>query len=123
MAALTTHAAPAIAERLVGELAHWRHEAGFLCRTYRTGSWRVSLMVVNTIGHLAEAAWHHPDLEVSFPAVTVKLQTHDAGGITDRDFELAAKIEAVVRWRPGAESAALTGPPKDDARFRYLDDD
>ena len=79
MAALTTHAAPAIAERLVGELAHWRHEAGFLCRTYRTGSWR--------------------------------------------DFELAAKIEAVVRWRPGAESAALTGPPKDDARFRYLDDD
>ena len=57
-------------------------------------------MVVNAIGHLCEAAWHHPDLLVSYPSVTVRLNTHDAGGVTEKDMELAQKIEEVVMWRP-----------------------
>jgi 4a-hydroxytetrahydrobiopterin dehydratase len=75
-------------------------------------------MVVNTVGHLAEAAWHHPDLTVSYAFVIVKLMNHAAKGITDKDFELAAKIEEVVMWQPGADSA-LEGTP-DDQRFKYV---
>ena len=59
------------------------------------------MMAVNTVGHLAEAAWHHPDLTVSYAWFEVRLTTHDAKGITDKDFELAKKIEEVIGWRPG----------------------
>ena len=59
-------------------------------------------MVVNTVGHLAEAAWHHPDLTVSYAFVTVKLMNHAAKGVTEKDFALARKIEEVLMWRPGA---------------------
>jgi 4a-hydroxytetrahydrobiopterin dehydratase len=52
----------------------------------------------------------------------VKLMTHDAKGITDKDFELAAKIEEVVGWRPGPNSA-LEGTPQGDARFAYIKPD
>ena len=48
-------------------------------------------MVINTIGHLAEAAWHHPDISASYAFVIVKLQNHAAKGITDKDFLLAKK--------------------------------
>jgi len=77
-------------------------------------------MVVNTIGHLAEAAWHHPDLTVSYAFVTVKLCTHSAKGITDKDWELAKKIEDVIQWQPGKENGALEGTPNEDARFKYI---
>ena len=75
-------------------------------------------VVVNTVGHLAEAAWHHPDLNVSYAFVTVKLMNHSAKGITEKDFELAKMIEATVLWKPAAD-AALEGTP-DDPRFKYL---
>ena len=77
-------------------------------------------MVVNTVGHLAEAAWHHPDLTVSYAFVNVKLMNHAAKGVTEKDFELAAKIEEVVMWQPRVNSdSALEGTP-DDQRFKYL---
>ncbi|MFK7966360.1 MAG: 4a-hydroxytetrahydrobiopterin dehydratase [Burkholderiaceae bacterium] len=120
MAQYKTYTEAEIVNRLTGKLQHWRLENGHICRRYQTDAWKTSLMVVNTIGHLAEAAWHHPDLEVSFPAVVVKLQTHDAGGITDLDFELAIQIEQVVQWQPGAAEGALPGPPGDNPQFRYL---
>ena len=67
-------------------------------------------MLVNAIGYYAEAAYHHPDLSVTWGRVTVKLSTHSAGGITDKDFALARQIEDVVLWRPAA-GGALTGTP------------
>jgi 4a-hydroxytetrahydrobiopterin dehydratase len=104
--------------RLAAELPGWTFEGGWIRRKYKTSGWKATLMVVNTVGHLAEAAWHHPDLAVSYAFVIVKLMTHDAKGITDKDFELARRIEEVVAWRPGADSA-LTGTP-DDPRFTYI---
>ena len=104
--------------RLLEELPMWHLEDGWIRRKYKTGSWKGTLMVVNAVGHLAEAAWHHPDLTVSYAFVTVKLMNHAAKGITEKDFELAAKIEEMVMWRPGAGSA-LEGTP-DDPRFKYL---
>ena len=77
-------------------------------------------MVINTVGHLAEAAWHHPDLTASYAWVEVRLQNHAAKGITDKDFELAKKIEEVVLWQPGKEGGALEGTPTDQ-RFAYID--
>ena len=79
-------------------------------------------MVVNAIGHLAEAAWHHPDIALSWDRVEVALSTHDAGGISDRDFELARKIEDFIDWRPARDGGALEGTP-DDPRFAYLSHD
>ena len=107
-----------ITTKLAAELPNWYLEDGWIRRKFKTGGWKATLMVVNTVGHLAEAAWHHPDLTVSYAFVTVKLMNHAARGVTDKDFELAAKIEEVVMWRPAA-GAALTGTP-DDPRFKYL---
>jgi len=109
-----------IKERLARELPHWYFEDGWIRRKYKTEGWKGTLMVVNTVGHLAEAAWHHPDLTVSYAFVIVKLMSHDAKGITDRDFELAQKIEQVIQWQPGKERGSLTGTPNDDQRFRYI---
>jgi 4a-hydroxytetrahydrobiopterin dehydratase len=110
-----------ITERLAAELPHWTYEDGWIRRKYKTGGWKATLMVVNTVGHLAEAAWHHPDLNVSYAFVTVKLMNHAAKGVTDKDFALARKIEEVVQWQPGKEeNAVLEGTPNDDPRFKYL---
>ena len=59
------------------------------------------LMAVNMVGHLAEAAFHHPDLTVSYAFVIVKLMNHAPKGTTNKDFELAHKIEEVIQWQPG----------------------
>ena len=76
-------------------------------------------MVVNTVGHLAEAAWHHPDLTVSYAFVVVKLTNHAAKGVTNKDFALANKIEQVIQWNPGQSEPDLEGVP-DDQRFAYI---
>ena len=68
-------------------------------------------MLVSTIGYVAEAAWHHPDLSVGYAKVTVKLQTHRVRAVTYNDVELAARIQEVVLWTPSGESA-LDGFPK-----------
>ncbi len=109
-----------ITRRLADELPQWRLEDGWIRRTYRTQGWKGTLMVINTIGHLAEAAWHHPDLTASYAWVEVRLQTHTAKGITDKDFQLAKKIEEVVMWQPSKEGSALEGTPQDDQRFAYV---
>jgi len=109
-----------IVAKLKEELPHWRYENGWIRRKYKTHSWKSTLMVINTIGHLAEAAWHHPDLKASYAWVEVLLQNHAAKGITDKDFELAKKIESVVQWQPGKETGSLEGTPQTDQRFAYV---
>lgn len=106
--------------RLKDELPNWTYEKGWIRRKYKTSGWKATLMVVNTVGHLAEAAWHHPDMTVSYAFVIVKLVNHAAKGVTDKDFELAKKIEEVIQWQPASEEgSALEGTP-DDPRFKYM---
>ena len=88
----------------------WYLEDGWLRRKYNTDGWPTTLMLVNAVGFLCEAAWHHADLAVTWGKVWVKLKTHSAGGITDKDFALARKIEEVVLWRP-EPGGPLTGTP------------
>jgi len=115
-----------IQTKLARELPNWFYEDGWIRRKYKTSGWKATMMVVNTVGHLAEAAWHHPDLTVSYAFVIVKLCTHSAKGVTDKDFELAAKIEEVIQWQPAKVASAkglvsaLEGTPNEDPRFKYI---
>ena len=104
---------------LEDELPHWYLDNGWIRRKYKTSGWKSTLMIVNTVGHLAEAGFHHPDMSMSYAFVIVKLMNHAAKGITDKDFELAKKIEEVVMWQPGLDEGALVGTP-DDPRFKYI---
>ena len=108
-----------ITQRLQEQLPAWYLENGWIRRKYKTSGWKGTLMVVNTVGHLAEAAFHHPDLAVSYAFVVVKLMTHSAKGVTNKDFELALMVEQVVMWQPGKAGGALEGTPN-DPRFKYI---
>jgi 4a-hydroxytetrahydrobiopterin dehydratase len=115
-----TYSEEEIKARLEAELPHWYYEDGWIRRKYKTAGWKGTLMVVNAVGHLAEAAFHHPDLTVSYAFVIVKLMNHAAKGVTNKDFELAKKIEEIILWQPGKEEgSALEGTP-DDPRFKYI---
>jgi len=114
-----TYSDEEVQARLESELPKWYLEDGWIRRKYKTSGWKGTLMVVNTVGHLAEAAFHHPDLTVSYAFVIVKLKNHAAKGITDKDFALASKIEDVIQWQPGKEDGPLEGTP-DDQRFAYI---
>ena len=114
-----TYSEDEIKARLAEELPHWYLEKGWIRRKYKTSGWKATLMVVNTIGHLAEAAFHHPDLSVSYAFVIVKLMNHAAKGVTDKDFVLAQKIEDIIQWQPGKDQGPLEGTP-DDPRFKYI---
>jgi 4a-hydroxytetrahydrobiopterin dehydratase len=91
-------------------LTGWYLEDGWLRRKYNTDGWPSTLMAVNAVGYVCEAAYHHADLAVTWGKLWVKLQNHAAGGITDKDFEVARRIEDTVLWRP-ADDSALEGNP------------
>jgi 4a-hydroxytetrahydrobiopterin dehydratase len=92
-------------------LAEWYMEDGWLRRKLTTDGWPTTLMLTNAIGYLCEAAYHHADLSITWGKLWVKLMTHSAGGITDKDFALARKIDEVVLWRPAADSPFEGGTP------------
>jgi 4a-hydroxytetrahydrobiopterin dehydratase len=91
-------------------LADWYLEDGWLRRKFNTDGWPTTLMLTNAIGFLCEAAWHHADLSVTWGKLWVKLKTHSAGGITDRDFALARQIDQFALWRP-EPGGPLEGTP------------
>jgi 4a-hydroxytetrahydrobiopterin dehydratase len=91
-------------------LEGWYLEDGWLRRKFNTDGWPTTLMLVNAVGFLCEAAWHHADLAVTWGKVWVKLKTHSAGGVTDKDFALARKIEDLALWRPEPDGP-LEGTP------------
>ena len=101
------------------DLDDWTYDGKWIRKTYKTSSWKGTLMVVNTIVHLAEAAWHHPDLVVSYAFVEVKLMNHGQKGITQLDFDLAKKMDEVILWNPKDSDSSLEGTP-DDPKFAYV---
>ena len=88
----------------------WYLDDGWLRRKYNTDGWPSTLMAVNAIGFVCEAAYHHADLAVTWGKLWVKLRNHAAGGITDKDFAVARQIEDTVLWRPQDDSP-LEGTP------------
>src|SRR5262245_44853997 len=107
-----TYSADEVAAKLKeADLSDWHLEDGWLRRKYITDGWPTTLMLTNAIGFLCEAAYHHADLSITWGKVWVKLKTHSAGGITDKDFLLARKIEDSVLWRPASDSPFEGGTP------------
>ena len=93
-----------IAERL-SALPGWSYQGGEIRRVYKTDGWPTTLMFVNALGYFAEAVDHHPDLEVGWGKVVVKLSTHSAHGITDKDFALARRIDEVAQSHAAVRTA------------------
>ncbi len=96
MAAEKTYAPEDVTARLARDLPQWGFENGHIKRTYKTKKWPETLMFLNAVGYLAEQADHHPDLAASYASLEVRLMTHSAGGVTDKDFDLAIRIEALA---------------------------
>ncbi len=80
--------------RLAG-LPGWQIEAGELVRTFQFKDFVAALDFVNQVGKAAEAAGHHPDIDIRYNKVRLALITHDAGGLTAKDFDLAGKSQAL----------------------------
>lgn len=110
-----------VARRLASDLPHWRLEANAIRRVYRANGFKSAMMLANAIGHLAEQAWHHPDIAISWGRVEVALWSHDAQGVTMRDLALARRIEDVLVWRPEA-AGPLEGTPADPMHACLLPD-
>lgn len=77
-------------------LADWRQILGRLEARFRTGDFRTGLALVDRIGAAAEAANHHPDVQLTYTDVIVTLVSHDVGGITSRDLDLARRISGLA---------------------------
>jgi 4a-hydroxytetrahydrobiopterin dehydratase len=82
-----------IAARLQG-LPGWERRESSIQRTFSFDDFKGSMAFANRVAELAEAADHHPDIDIRYSKVTLTLSTHDAGGLTERDFALAEKIGA-----------------------------
>jgi 4a-hydroxytetrahydrobiopterin dehydratase len=74
-------------------LPAWHVEGGELKRTFAHQDFRAALAFVNKVGDLAEQAGHHPDIDIRYNKVRLGLVTHDAGGLTAKDFDLAAAVD------------------------------
>ena len=77
-------------------LPEWRIEKGELTRTFTFKDFLAALAFVNRVGERAEEAAHHPDIDIRFNRVRLGLVTHDAGGLTAKDFELATNVNRLV---------------------------
>jgi 4a-hydroxytetrahydrobiopterin dehydratase len=77
----------------------WTKKGATISRTYQFKFFPAAIQFVNTVAEIAERAWHHPDIDIRWNKVTLVLTTHDAGGLTEKDFALAQKFDRL----PAAE--------------------
>jgi 4a-hydroxytetrahydrobiopterin dehydratase len=91
-----TKLSPSEAESRLAALPHWAIESGELIRTFQFSDFRAAIAFVNQVAELAEAAGHHPDIDIRYNRVRLALVTHDAGGLTAKDFDLAAQAGRLV---------------------------
>jgi 4a-hydroxytetrahydrobiopterin dehydratase len=83
-------------EQRMASLQGWEREGEALCKQFDHGDFQGSVDFVNRLTPAAQELNHHPDLDISWATVTVHLTTHSEGGLTDGDFVLAARIDAVA---------------------------
>lgn len=84
-----------VASRLAA-LPNWQVEKGELTRTFKFADFRAAIAFVNQLADRAEEAGHHPDIDIRYNQVRLGLVTHDAGGLTQKDFDLAAAANGLV---------------------------
>lgn len=77
----------------LAKLSSWKREGDEIVRQYKAQSFADSIRFVNQVAEKAEAADHHPDILVQYDKVTLRLSTHDANGLTEKDFSLAGQAD------------------------------
>jgi len=77
----------------------WKQKGATISRTFQFKDFPAAIQFVNTVAEIAERAWHHPDIDIRWNKVTLTLTTHDASGLTEKDFALAQKFDRL----PAAE--------------------
>lgn len=82
-------------ERRLGAVA-WERDGDEIVKVAQRKDFAGALEYVNAVGGLAEAMGHHPDIDIRWNKVTLRLATHSEGGLTDADFELAGRIDALA---------------------------
>jgi len=83
-------------QRALGTLPGWSRRGPALTKVYAWPTFARAIEFVNRVARVADAADHHPDLDIRYTKVTCTLSTHDAGGITELDLRIAAEIERVA---------------------------
>jgi 4a-hydroxytetrahydrobiopterin dehydratase len=83
-------------DKRLESLPDWHHRGNALEKHFDRGNFDGSIAFVNAVAKIANAQDHHPDITISWNMVTFTLCSHDAGGITDRDFTLASAIEQLA---------------------------
>jgi 4a-hydroxytetrahydrobiopterin dehydratase len=84
---------PEAAQSRLSKLLGWQIESGELVRTFQFKDFVASLRFVNQVGELAEKAGHHPDIDIRYNRVRLALVSHDARGLTEKDFDLATQVQ------------------------------
>jgi 4a-hydroxytetrahydrobiopterin dehydratase len=74
----------------------WKRQGSTITRTFQFKDFPMAIKFVNAVAQLAESAWHHPDIDIRWNKVTLTLTTHDAGGLTEKDFELAKQFDGLA---------------------------
>ena len=74
----------------------WNRNGAVIARTYEFKDFVTAMKFVNAIAKAAEKAWHHPDIDIRWNKVSLALTTHDAGGLTAKDFALAKRFDALA---------------------------
>ena len=83
-------------QRELGRLPGWSRRANALTKTYQLPTFLQGIAFVNRVADAAERANHHPDIDIRYTRIVCSLSTHDAGGITQKDFALATEIERLA---------------------------
>lgn len=83
-------------QRALGQLPGWSRRAQVISKTFTMPTFPAGIAFVRRVADAAEAAQHHPDIDIRFTKITIALSTHDSGGLTRKDIELAGVIESLA---------------------------
>jgi 4a-hydroxytetrahydrobiopterin dehydratase len=84
-------------ERRLGTLPGWEFKDDAISKLYRFKEFMDGIKFLNRVAEMAEAADHHPDVKINYTRITFSCSTHDQGGVTEKDFKLAAQIEEAFK--------------------------
>lgn len=87
---------PAQIKRALPTVRGWKKRGQTLTRTFKFKNFPAAMKFTNAVARLAEKAWHHPDIDIRWNKVTLVLTTHDEGGLTEKDFDLAARFSRLA---------------------------
>jgi 4a-hydroxytetrahydrobiopterin dehydratase len=96
---LARMAAPVLSDieiqRALGQLPGWSRRANVITKTFVAATFPAGITFVSRIADAAEAVQHHPDIDIRYTKITIALSTHDSGGLTQKDIDLARVIEGL----------------------------